>query len=749
MNAIRIIARREVKSLFDLPTAYILLVVFIAANDFLYFRQAELYGLATLRPMLELLPWLLLFFVPAVTMRSLAEDVRAGTLEVVLAQPITERELLLGKYLGQVAFLWIALALTLAIPVGLWIGARLEVGVLIAQYLGSALLVAGFAAVGVWASSVTRNQITAFILGVAVMFVLVLVGLDPLLVGLPAGLGAVAAAFGVLSHFQQIARGAVDLRDVIYFLTLVAVFLSLAYFSLMRRKLAPSGAELKRLQLGTTLLIGVLVMLNLFGRWIGGRLDLSPGRQFTLSRASRDLLGHLPDLVTIKLFASSALPPEVAPVKRDVDDLLSDYRAAAHGKLRLVVIDPTGDSTAAHEAAALGIPPVQFNVLGQSSLEVKEGYLGLAVQYANEVRQIPLVRQTNDLEYRLTSFIRDLTRTTRPAIGWVGAPVNPYQQQGSAYSTLRSSLDHGYTVRDIALPSDTALGADLKVLVLTNAPDTIPPAQLEPLQRFLASGGSALVMASGMRRAPQGPFATARSVPWNALLLPFGVAIQSDVVYDLAANAVVGIPTQNGQAVLPYPFFVRAGSTRASAVNAEVSSVFLPWPSSIDTTHAAKGSITPLLVSTRAAGVMQGSVMLSPQQDFARTSLATRIFAVAVSPPPGAPATSSKGRLIVIGNDEFANDDYAQNQAANIVFVENAIDWLAQDDALIAIRSKNRTPPPLVFPNAAVKVAVRYGNLIGIPLFIVLFGAARLMRRRRLTSQQYRPLAARVAGAAA
>ena len=377
---------------------------------------------------------------------------------------------------------------------------------------------------------------------------------------------------------------------------------------------------------------------------------------------------------------------------------------------------------------------------------MKEGFLGVAVQYANEVRQIPLVRQTDDLEYRLTSFIRDLTRTTRPAVGWVGAPANPYEQQGSAYGSLRSSLDHSYTVRDIALPSDSGLGADLKVLVLTNAPDTIPPAELEPLQRFLANGGSALVMASGMRRTPQQPFAMARPVPWNALLVPFGVSIRSDVVYDLAANAIVGLPTQNGQAVLAYPFFVRAGSTRASPVNAEISSVFLPWPSSIDTTHAAKGSITPLLVSTRAAGAMQGSVMLTPQQDFARTNLATRIFAVAVSPPPGAPPAAPKGRLIVIGDDDFATDSYSQNQAANIVFVENAIDWLAQDDALIAIRSKDRTPPPLVFPNAAVKVAVRYGNLIGIPLCIVLFGAARLMRRRRLTRQPYRPLAA---GAAA
>jgi ABC-type uncharacterized transport system involved in gliding motility auxiliary subunit len=192
---------------------------------------------------------------------------------------------------------------------------------------------------------------------------------------------------------------------------------------------------------------------------------------------------------------------------------------------------------------------------------------------------------------------------------------------------------------------------------------------------------------------------------------------------------------------MAYPFWIRAGSTRASAVNAEVNGVFLPWASSIDTTRAAKGSVTPLLVSSRASGVMQGSAMLSPQQDFGRANLAPRILAVAVSPPPGAVATAPKGRLIVIGNDDFANDRYAQNQAANIVFVENAIDWLAQDDALIAIRSKDRTPPPLVFPNAAVKVAVRYGNLIGIPLCIVLFGTARLMRRRRLTRQPYQPLA--------
>src|SRR6202030_3969025 len=129
MTAIWTIARRELRALFDLPTAYILLVVFVGVNDFLFFREAELYGVATLRPMLDLLPWVLLFLVPAVTMRALVEDTRSGVIEIVLAQPIPQLELLLGKYLGQLLFMLIALALTLPVPLGLQLGAHLQWGV--------------------------------------------------------------------------------------------------------------------------------------------------------------------------------------------------------------------------------------------------------------------------------------------------------------------------------------------------------------------------------------------------------------------------------------------------------------------------------------------------------------------------------------------------------------------------------------------------------------------------------------------
>src|SRR5437870_1912653 len=608
----------------------------------------------------------------------LAEDARSGTLEVVLAQPITELELLAGKYLGQVSFLVIALALTLTLPLGLALGALLPVGVLVAQYVGATLLIAGLGAVGIWASSVTGNQITAFILAVAVMFVLILVGLDPLIVGLPPRLGAIAASLGVLSHFTGIDRGVIDLRDAVYFGTLAALFLLLAYFALMRRKLTARGASLQRLRLGTVLLAAAMIVVNLFGRHIGGRIDLTPGRSYTLAPATKRILGALPDLVTIKLFATSALPPQVAFLKRDLDDLLRDYRAAGRGRVKVVVQDPSADSAALREARTLGIPPVQFNVLGKAELQVKEGYLGLAVRYADGVKTIPFVQQTNDLEYRLTSDIRSLTTTNKPAIGFgeITDAQTPPQMRRS-FEALRQQLERTYTVHAVAL-SDSAIPPDTKAVIFAGTPDSLRGAQAANLNAFLDRGGSLLLMASGMERSPQGPFSFSRPVGWNELLKPYGVSIGSDMVYDLASNARVAIQAQFGQVLLPYPFWIQAASTRASPVNAEIDAVLLPWPSSLDTTKASKGTVTPLLVTSRAGGVQETTAFLDPSREFRRDSLRPRLLAAQLSPAAPGAASAPHGRLVIVGSPDFASDRYAQNSPDNIVFAQNAVDWLAQ-----------------------------------------------------------------------
>jgi ABC-type uncharacterized transport system involved in gliding motility auxiliary subunit len=745
VSPIRSIARRELKALFDQPIAYILLVVFTGVNALLFFREVEVYNIASLRPMLDFLPWLLLFLVPAVTMRALAEDLRSGTLEVVLAQPITELELLLGKYLGQLLFLLIALAITLSVPLGLALGTAPALGIIVAQYAGAALLVAGLAAVGVWASSVSQNQITAFIVGVFVMFLLIFVGLDQLLVGLPPRLGAIAGALGVLSHFSQIARGVIDLRDAVYFVTLAALFLVLAYFALLSRKLTARGEALKRLRLGTVLLALAVIVVNLLGGNIGGRIDLTPGRAFTLAPATRRLLRTLPDLVTIKLFATSALPKEIESTRRDVDDLLRDYRAAGRGKVKLVVQDPSADSVAMREARSSGIPPVQFNVLGQGELQVKEGYLGLAVRYADAVKTIPFIQQTNDLEYRLTSDIQALTHPERSKVAFGEISDAAAARGRRSFEELREQLGANYTVATFAL-TDTTIAPDVKVIAVAGTPDSLNPAQLARLHAFLDRGGSLLVMAGGMTLSDQAPVAMARRVGWNELLKPYGLSIASNMVYDLASNTQVGIPAQFGQVLVPYPFWLRALSTGRSPVNADLGAVMLPWASQIDTAKAA-ASVTPLLVTSRAAGVQETTAFIQPGSPLSRDSLRPRVVAALAALPPATSGAAPRGRVVVIGSGDFASDRYARNSPTNIVLVQNAIDWLSQDDALIAIRSKDRSPPPLVFSSSVARSAAKYGNLIGVPLLLMAAGIGRLLRRRRTTRRVYRPLAAEGAAA--
>jgi len=743
MRAALTVARRELRSLFDSPAGYTLLIVFLVTNAFLFFRQAYLTNTASLRPMFDVLPWLLLFLVPAVAMRTLAEDSRSGQLEVVLSQPITEWELLLGKYLGAAGFLWIAQLCTLSIPLGLSLGAELAWGPVVAQYAGAMLLSSGLAGVGVWASGITRSQITAFIVAVAVMFLLVLVGLNPLLVGLGPQKGAVAARLGVLSHFDSISRGVIDLRDATYFVSLAAIFLTLAYGTLMARKLAAGHPPVRRLRLGVLLLVGTLVVVNLLGNYIGGRIDLTPGRAYTIAPATKTLVRALDDIVTIKLFASSDLPADAALMKRDLDDLLGDLRSAGQGKIRLVTRDPAGDSAVLREAQGLGISAVQFNTRGENELQVKQGYLGLVVQYADQHESFPFVHRTDDLEYRLAAAIRGLTRRTKPVVGIIAA-MDDWGRDGRGFGIVQEQLSRSYTVIPVSLGDTTQPADSIRTLLIGGQPDTLHPASRRRLQEFFARGGSALIMTSGAPVAGVNPRVSAREPIWNSLLTPYGVKVRPDMLYDLASNQIVPAPAEGGgQVFQPYPFWVRSQTNPGSVITDGISEVFLPWPSTIDTTGATTATVTPLLQSSRLASVAEGDIDLTPTRRFPPVDVRPRVLGVQVTPD----SASGLGRLVLVGNMEFATDRYLGNAPDNATFALNAVDWLTQDEALISIRSRDRRPPRLLFSSPTLQQGVKYANLAIVPLLVALFGAVRLVSRRRRALIPWQPLS-RAGGAA-
>jgi ABC-2 type transport system permease protein len=217
------IFKKEFRTYFVSPIAYIVISIFLIVTGWFFFSTFFLFNQANLRNFFSLLPVVFAFVVPAVTMRLFSEELNVGSYEILLTMPVTYREVVLGKFLASVAFVTAMLLPTLAYPVTITFLGDLDWGPVVGGYVGAVLLGASFSAVGLFASSLTRNQIVAFIVGVAICFALVLI--DKILFFLPTPLVGVLEYLGADYHFENISKGILDSRDIIYFLSLIFISL--------------------------------------------------------------------------------------------------------------------------------------------------------------------------------------------------------------------------------------------------------------------------------------------------------------------------------------------------------------------------------------------------------------------------------------------------------------------------------------------------------------------------------------------
>lgn len=224
MSPVAAVMRRELRSYFVTPVAYVFLVIFLVLSGILTFYVGDFYEReqADLQPFFVMHPWLYLILVPAITMRMWAEETRGGTLELLLTLPLTLWQAMLGKFLA--AWVFIGLALLLTFPIWLtvnYLGAP-DNGVIAAGYVGSWLMAGTFIAIGACMSALTRSQVVAFILTALVCVLLIVAGqpqvLDFFQGPLPRKLVHAAAHLSMLQHFEAIARGVLDIRDMLYFL---------------------------------------------------------------------------------------------------------------------------------------------------------------------------------------------------------------------------------------------------------------------------------------------------------------------------------------------------------------------------------------------------------------------------------------------------------------------------------------------------------------------------------------------------
>jgi ABC-2 type transport system permease protein len=218
MRQATIICRKEFKSYFVSPIAYIVISIFLLVTGWFFFSVFFLYDQASLRNFFQLLPIIFSFVVPAITMRLFSEELNVGSYEILLTLPVTFWDVVLGKFLAGVGFLVCMLIPTISYPITVSFLGQLDWGPVLGGYMGAILLGGAFTAIGLFASSLTRNQITSFIIGVAICFALTVI--DRTLFFLPRSALGFISYLGTNFHFQNISKGIVDSRDILYFLSI-------------------------------------------------------------------------------------------------------------------------------------------------------------------------------------------------------------------------------------------------------------------------------------------------------------------------------------------------------------------------------------------------------------------------------------------------------------------------------------------------------------------------------------------------
>ena len=235
MHSIFTIYKKELRSFFTSPMAYIFLVVFALVNGYFFTNTFFLYNQSDMRSLFGIIPLVYLFFIPAVSMGLISQEKSLGTIEIISTHPIRERDIVIGKYLAGFTLILLALSTTIIHYITLYqVGTTIDHGAIFTGYLGLALLGGVYTAVGIFASSITENQVIAFIVGIAIVLTFFL--MDKLLVFVPSGLAGIVQYMSTEYHLSNISRGVIDTRNLIYFGSVIGFFLFMTTRILESRK---------------------------------------------------------------------------------------------------------------------------------------------------------------------------------------------------------------------------------------------------------------------------------------------------------------------------------------------------------------------------------------------------------------------------------------------------------------------------------------------------------------------------------
>lgn len=497
-----------------------------------------------------------------------------------------------------------------------------------------------------------------------------------------------------------------------------------------------STKKLKKSDLSITivLLIGIIVLVNFFSSQLFIRWDLTENNVFSISNASKKTLRNLDDIVSVKAYFSENLPSHIYTIRQNVEDILDEYSKYSGGKFKVEYIDPSDDEELQMELYRIGIPQLTFDVLEKDKRQLVKGYLGISISYGGNTEAIPAIKQdTSDLEYQLTTAVKKVTSDEVAKIGWLSS--NGALSLEENMKAVNDEIGGLYNIQNIDLSQEPPnIPPSIDTLVMVGPKEKFSEEAVGAVKEYLNQGKSLLVLNDGVEIG-EGLTAAKNENDINLMLEDYGITINTDLVADVQsgmASFSQGFFSFRSNYAF-WPMITNEGFNQESVAVKDLEEVVLPWASSIELDNAKLGEDKiKVLAKTTAKGwhvadnynVMPNSAN-SPQGSQQEYNLAV------LAQISEDTEEVRGGRIAVVGDSDFAADNFIGGNPDNLILFQNLVDILSLDDELIQVRSKVVSSRPIKELSDSQRAAIRYFNIFGMTVLVLAYGLGRYYMRRK------------------
>lgn len=794
--------RKELTAFFSSQIAYLILAVYVVLTGIFSWILPDssilASGYASLEPLFSISPYIFLFLIPAVTMRTIAEESKEGTLELLLTRPIGLPKLILAKYLAALSIVWLSILPTLfycfsVYELGLERG-NLDVGATLGSYIGLALLSAVFTAVGIFSSSITTNQVIAFIVAASISF-LCFIGFDLM------GSWPVLSFFQQLLHdisiqqrYQSLSRGVLDTRDLVFFLDLIVVFLLLALAKFSHTK----WMDWKKNSTYALCLI-LYLAINIISTYYFFRFDFTAEKRYTLSPNTKSLLENLDKPVRVTVYLTGDLPSGFKQLSNATQDLIKDFSAYAEADVEIDLQNPMEGSATEQERKiselyTYGIEPTNLSVKTEDGLSQKTIFPAALIEYGGKKIAVKLLQSrmgatpeevlnnsVQNLEYAFASAVSKLKRNQKARIGFTEGhgELSDLQLQDA----MKSLQEDGYEVGRVDLKSIQSAGlAKINLLVIPKPDREFTEAEKYKLDYFVSGGGHVLWAIDQVNaeldslKGKTEQLTFAKKLNLDDMLFRYGVRINYDLVADMnCAQIPMNVGNLGGQSqiqLVPWLFYPISMPQPSHAVVKNLNGIRMEFTSTIDTIATKGIRKTILLSSSPYSKKMQVPALISLQmveqqpdpETFNGQTLPLAVLLEGFFPsifknrpvPEGIDETfrlhdsAKAAKMLVLADGDLLKnqvgadgsvyplgyDKYTQQEFGNKAFLLNIADYLAGDPQLISLR--NKEIKIRLLDKARIRTEKRFWqafNILFPLLLLAIFGFFQhWYRKRKYTS---------------